>query len=80
EDADLCNTDLRGAKLMRANFRNAKLSQADIKGADIKDANLAELPVSLDTNKVKLAINWEYAKYEPSFREKLGLKNTGVTE
>ena len=70
--AFLAKADLRGARLRcsvlaGADLRGADLYEADIEGADLRFAK------GLTVEQVKLARNWEMARYSPDFRSKLGL-------
>jgi uncharacterized protein YjbI with pentapeptide repeats len=75
-DFDLSDADLSGADLNRANLSGANLSGSDLSGADLRgailnhDSELDETPAQ----QIKLAKNWETAKYDPEIRKKLRLK------
>jgi predicted ribosomally synthesized peptide with nif11-like leader len=66
--ADLRRANLQGAYLAEAqpNFKEADLNQADLNQADLRGTDL-------NVDQVKCAKNWEKAKYDEDFREKLGL-------
>jgi uncharacterized protein YjbI with pentapeptide repeats len=77
QETDLSYANLHGAKLRHANFRRADLSpvnlqKVDFQGADLWDADLRSAE-NLSPEQVKLAKNWEQAKYNEAFRTKLGL-------
>jgi uncharacterized protein YjbI with pentapeptide repeats len=77
--ADLSGADLSGADLSGANLsailNGAKLSRADLSDADLNGADLGEgSELTKTLAQIKLAKNWEKAKYDPEIRKKLGLK------
>jgi uncharacterized protein YjbI with pentapeptide repeats len=76
--ASLTETDLRGAYLYTANLKGANLTAADLRGACLTGANFTEADFTnnktIEPNQIKYNTrNWEKAKYDKDFREKLGL-------
>ncbi len=75
--ANLNGADLNGAYLVGANLTGANLTKAALSFTDFTNANLrfADLTGAKYISKqVKLAKNWQKAKYEPEMQKKLGLK------
>lgn len=81
--ASLTETDLRGAYLYTANLTGASLYKADLRGACLTKANFTEANLTeadftnnktIELNQIQYNTrNWEKAKYDKDFREKLGL-------
>lgn len=75
QGADLCEATLRSANLRNADLRGAKLSRANLRGAIITDADIAEVNLvgvrDMDLSQLKLAKNWEKAKYDKDFHPEL---------
>ncbi len=86
--AKLAHADLRRADLSGANLSSAKLAYADLSRASLTEANLSGANLSgadfrsglfgrplkgLAPEQIKKAKNWEKAKYDPEFRQQLGL-------
>jgi hypothetical protein len=80
--ANLHSADLSGAKLSDANLSNANLSNANLSGADFdcvvfnNERHCTDLTGAKDLTpeQIKSAKNWQQAKYDPDFRQKLGLE------
>ncbi|BAY15514.1 pentapeptide repeat-containing protein [Nostoc sp. HK-01] len=77
QEADLSYANLQGANLKYANFQSADLSptnleKANFQGADLQNADLRDAQ-NLNPEQVKLARNWEHAKYDEALRMQLGL-------
>ncbi|MBU7581395.1 MAG: pentapeptide repeat-containing protein [Nostoc sp. TH1S01] len=77
QEADLSYANLQGANLKYANFQGADLSptnldKANFQGADLQNADLRDAQ-NLNPEQVKLARNWEHAKYDEALRMQLGL-------
>ena len=70
--AQLEGSDLNGAQLEGACFQFASLLDASLNQANIKNVDFTGT-VHLTTEQVKLAKNWQLAKYDNDFRDKLGL-------
>jgi uncharacterized protein YjbI with pentapeptide repeats len=70
---DLVSADLSGAYLWGTNLRGANLVVTNLTNADLLSTDLLGA-IGLDLKQVKLAKNWEKAKYDSKFRKKLGLK------
>lgn len=88
QNANLDGVDFRNADMRRANLRNTRLWDANFEGANLEDVDFdgAELyqppkggPANfqgakgLAPEQIKKAKNWENAKYNPVFRNQLGL-------
>ncbi len=82
DDANLRGADLRGANLYGANLYDANLYDANLYGSNLYGAGLygadlygADLSFvrGLTPSQVKKAKNWQKAKYDPEFRQELGL-------
>jgi uncharacterized protein YjbI with pentapeptide repeats len=83
EEANLSRAKLNGVRLVKtympqAHLQDADLSQADfseanIDGSDLSGANLQGAK-NLNPDQVKRAKNWDKARYDEEFRQKLGLK------
>ena len=73
--ANLGNTYMPGANLQDADLSQANLSEANIDRADLSRANLQGAK-NLNPDQVKRVKNWDKAKYDANFREKLGLKES----
>ncbi len=76
DDANFEGADLRGTILQGAYLKGANLRNADLEGADFttyKDRGNTR-PTQITPNQVKLAKNWQSAKYDPEFRGRLGLE------
>lgn len=75
--AKLFNAKLMNANLSSADLSNAILIDADIQAAKLTDANLegADLTYvkNLTVEQIKVAKNWEKAKYNPEFQKSTGL-------
>jgi uncharacterized protein YjbI with pentapeptide repeats len=65
--AYLNNTNFSNANLSNSNFNKAFFNNTNLNGANLKGAQ------NLTSEQVKSAKNWEKAKYDKDFREKLGL-------
>lgn len=65
--ANLNQAKLIGARLNAANLQSSELNDADIMACDFIGA------INLTPKQVKVAKNWEYAKYDEEFRKELGL-------
>lgn len=61
------NADLQDADLSYTNLNNTVFIDANLKGANLKDVK------NVYPDQIKLAKNWEKAKYSLEFRKKLGL-------
>jgi uncharacterized protein YjbI with pentapeptide repeats len=80
-DVNLTNANLTNANLTNANLIDANLMEANLMEANLSDANLMEANLSrahFDSEftaliQIKLAKNWQNAKYDLEIREKLGL-------
>ncbi|MBD2436787.1 pentapeptide repeat-containing protein [Nostoc sp. FACHB-110] len=77
QEADLSYANLQGANLKYANLQGADLSptnldQANFQAADLYNADLREAQ-NLQLEQIKLAKNWEYARYDEALRMQLGL-------
>jgi uncharacterized protein YjbI with pentapeptide repeats/energy-coupling factor transporter ATP-binding protein EcfA2 len=71
-DTDLTNADLRGA-----NLSHTYLDDADLTGANFinyENNGFVIFTTTITHEQLKLAKNWEKAKYSPEFRKKVGLK------
>ncbi|AFY44295.1 pentapeptide repeat-containing protein [Nostoc sp. PCC 7107] len=77
QEADLSYANLQGANLKYANFQGADLSptnleKANFQGADLQNADLRDAQ-NLNPEQIKLARNWEHARYDEALRMQLGL-------
>lgn len=72
ERANLRSVDLRGALLSRATQFGRSIGGANLEGAILDDADFREAKL-LTSDLVNVAKNWEKAKYDNDFRDKLGL-------
>jgi hypothetical protein len=77
-EANLSGADLSGANLVEANLSGADLSGANLSGADLGWANLSGADLrevrNVTLEQIQLVRNWQSAKYDPDFRQQLGLK------
>jgi uncharacterized protein YjbI with pentapeptide repeats len=73
--ANLASVRLANANLEGVNLEDAYLNNADLAGADLEGANL-EGAIGINPEQIKLAKNWQNAKYSPEFRKKLGLEQS----
>lgn len=84
QDADLSYANLTNANLSYANCKGADLSPANLQKANLQGANLRNADLrnvsNLNPEQVKLAKNWEYAKYDDNFQSKLGLSTLLASE
>jgi uncharacterized protein YjbI with pentapeptide repeats len=71
-NANLTGANLRGADLTGVNLSGADLHRSDLMGVYLSDANLIGA-YGINSEQVKLASNWQKAKYSLEFRKKLGL-------
>jgi uncharacterized protein YjbI with pentapeptide repeats len=73
-NTNLRGTDLRGVNLNGVNLNGAKLGDADLDGANLSKTYLGEGDeLNKNLAQIKLAKNWQKAKYNPEIRKKLGL-------
>jgi uncharacterized protein YjbI with pentapeptide repeats len=71
--ADLSHAQLQGAKLHNAQFSGVDFSFIKLAGVDLRFVNLKGV-TKLNPEYIKeSAINWKQARYDPNFREQLGL-------
>lgn len=71
ECAAICGSQLNQANLAHANLREAYLEGANLEGAYIRETHLQK--AYLQTEQVKIAKSWEFAYYDPEFRDQLGM-------
>lgn len=69
---NLTEVNFSGSDLTDISLKNADLKEANFEGANLNRANL-EGARNLTPEQIKKARNWKLAKYEPKFREQLGL-------
>jgi uncharacterized protein YjbI with pentapeptide repeats len=80
--AHLNSADFSGADLSGANFSSAHFNSADFSGANLRDANFSDVVFDKNSEltktltQIKLAKNWEDARYDPEIRKKLGLPSS----
>lgn len=77
-DTDLSGANLSGANLRGTNLKATNLIGANLNGANIRDADLSDLKGTYFTKnstleQIKVAKNWEKAKYDPELSSSLGL-------
>jgi uncharacterized protein YjbI with pentapeptide repeats len=72
--ANLSNAELIGAELESANLFCADLSDANIENANLNNTNLVGVE-NVNPEQIKLARNWDKARYNPECMEKLGLQS-----
>jgi uncharacterized protein YjbI with pentapeptide repeats len=79
--------DLSRTKLQNANLKNAKMADANLELANLQNSNLEETALyranvsgadfrgvrNMTVEQIKVALNWEQAKYDDDFRQQLGL-------
>jgi len=88
QNANLDGVDFRNVDMRRANLRNTRLWDANFEGANLENVNFAGAELyqpprggpanfqgakGLTPEQIKQARNWENAKYDPVFRNQLGL-------
>jgi BTB/POZ domain-containing protein KCTD9 len=71
--ANLVQTKLDGATLVWADLSGAQFNLTDLSDANLNMANLSGVKCINMISSIKRAKYWEYATYDPEFREKLGL-------
>ncbi len=69
--ADLTGADFREADLNGADLSNANLSGADLWGVNFRKHEIYGQVENLTPKQVKSACNWQEAKFDPDFKEKL---------
>ncbi|NET14195.1 MAG: pentapeptide repeat-containing protein [Okeania sp. SIO1H6] len=73
--ADLSHADLTQTQLWEADFNGAKLTQANLEGADFRKVTFRDRSFgqakNLTPEQVKSACNWQKAKFDPEFLDKL---------
>jgi uncharacterized protein YjbI with pentapeptide repeats len=74
-NANLEGVNLEDAYLNNADLRGSNLNNADLAGANLEGANL-EGAIGINPEQIKLAKNWQNAKYSSEFRKKLGLEQS----
>lgn len=79
QEADLSYANLQGANLKYANLQGADLSptnleKANFQGADLQNTDLRDAQ-NLNPEQVKLARNWEHARYDEALRIQLGISS-----
>jgi uncharacterized protein YjbI with pentapeptide repeats len=72
--ADLSNAELIGAELESAHLFCANLRDANIENANLNNAYLMGVK-NVNPEQIKAARNWDKARYNPEFMEKLGLQS-----
>jgi uncharacterized protein YjbI with pentapeptide repeats len=86
KNAQINRANLDGANLKNANLSNADLSNANLSNADLSNANFSQTNLTdsklnnadlrgaknLTIKQVKSALNWNTAKFDDNFRQKLG--------
>lgn len=77
QGTDLSYANLQGANLSHANFQQADLSPANLQKVNLQGTNLRNTDLrnaqNLSSEQVKLARNWQQAKYDEAFCTQLGL-------
>lgn len=71
-NANLQQADFSGANLKAAIFRMANLSDAVLVNANLKETDFRDAK-NLTVRQVKSALQWEQARYDSAFKQKLGL-------
>ncbi len=77
ELANFQNASLSEADFRMANFRDANLQSVDLQDVILENTDIYQADLrgarNITVDQIKLAQNWEYAKYDDDFRQKLGL-------
>ncbi|OCQ88905.1 hypothetical protein BCD64_03945 [Nostoc sp. MBR 210] len=71
-EANLTEANLTEANLTEANLSGANLTRTNLTGANLEEANFTKNK-TIKPEQIRKATNWEKAKYDKDFWEKLGL-------